>query len=59
MSHERNTIAKWPFHFKMVLITSVVEADNVLKISFPENSGCETFFIPLTPTEETLKAWNM
>lgn len=26
-------------------------------ISFPENSGCETFAIPLRPSEGTLQQW--
>lgn len=26
-------------------------------ISFPEESGCETFSIPLVPSEERLSTW--
>ncbi|KAF8832747.1 hypothetical protein HHX47_DHR1001458 [Lentinula edodes] len=43
---------------KMVLITPRIETDDrsphggVLKISFPENSGCESFAVPLYPVEE-------
>ena len=28
-----------------------------MKVSFPEDSGCETFTIPLVPSEERLNAW--
>lgn len=42
----------------MVLITPRIETDDssphggVLKISFPEDSGCESFAVPLYPVEE-------
>ncbi|KAI0652725.1 MOSC N-terminal beta barrel domain-containing protein [Trametes meyenii] len=48
---------------KMVLITPRVEADATsphggkLVISFPEDSDCETFSVPLYPTEELLADW--
>ncbi|KAJ3985723.1 hypothetical protein F5890DRAFT_1408843 [Lentinula detonsa] len=43
---------------KMVMITPRIETDEesphggVLSISFPENSGCESFSVPLYPIEE-------
>ncbi|KAH9854380.1 hypothetical protein C2E23DRAFT_818523 [Lenzites betulinus] len=48
---------------KMVLITPRVEVDPAspyggrLVISFPEDSGCETFSIPLYPTPDMLEDW--
>ncbi|KAI0352239.1 hypothetical protein OH77DRAFT_1486006 [Trametes cingulata] len=48
---------------KMVLITPRVEIDTTspyggrLVISFPEDSGCETFAIPLNPTADMLADW--
>ncbi|KIY73375.1 hypothetical protein CYLTODRAFT_417060 [Cylindrobasidium torrendii FP15055 ss-10] len=48
---------------KMVLITPEVVVDEalpyggVLRISFPEDSGCETFEVPLRPTTEQLDRW--
>ncbi|KAI0673983.1 MOSC N-terminal beta barrel domain-containing protein [Trametes maxima] len=48
---------------KMVLITPRVEADATsphggkLVISFPEDSDCETFSVPLYPTEGLLADW--
>ncbi|KAF5374882.1 hypothetical protein D9758_000495 [Tetrapyrgos nigripes] len=50
---------------KMVLITPKVEVDEdspyggVLRISFPQDSGCDEFVIPLRPTEDILKAWSL
>lgn len=50
---------------KMVLITPRIELDSesphtgVLDISFPEESECESFKIPLKPTEEVLRTWKM
>ncbi|KAK7047365.1 hypothetical protein VNI00_006596 [Paramarasmius palmivorus] len=47
----------------MVLITPKVILDEIspyggeLSISFPENSGCETFSIPLHPTGDVLEMW--
>jgi hypothetical protein len=34
-------------------------ARNRLEISFPPDSGCETLSVPLRPSEETLKKWDM
>ncbi|KAI5119725.1 hypothetical protein M0805_001438 [Coniferiporia weirii] len=48
---------------KMVLIHPQILADGSdaeggrVVISFPEGSGCESFSIPLKPSEETLKGW--
>ncbi|KAI0640288.1 MOSC N-terminal beta barrel domain-containing protein [Trametes polyzona] len=48
---------------KMVLITPRVEVDSAsahggrLVISFPEDSGCETFSVPLYPASELLTDW--
>ncbi|KAI0370101.1 hypothetical protein BV20DRAFT_944722 [Pilatotrama ljubarskyi] len=50
---------------KMVLITPRVELDATspfggrLVISFPADSGCETFAIPLNPTRDVLADWPM
>jgi hypothetical protein len=44
---------------KMVLITPSVESDGMLKVTFPEASGCEEFSVPLKPTEDILKAWSI
>ncbi|KAJ3809336.1 hypothetical protein F5876DRAFT_44078 [Lentinula aff. lateritia] len=49
---------------KMVLITPRIETDDrsphggVLKISFPEDSGCESFAVPLYPVEEKWERLN-
>jgi len=48
---------------KMVLINpriipeSASQKDGQLEVSFPEDSGCEPFCIPLHPTEEILLTW--
>ncbi|KAJ8586496.1 hypothetical protein M405DRAFT_771597 [Rhizopogon salebrosus TDB-379] len=48
---------------KMVLINpriipeSASQKEGQLEVSFPEESGCETFSIPLHPTEENLLSW--
>jgi hypothetical protein len=48
---------------QMVLINpriipeSASQKDGQLEVSFPEESGCETFSIPLHPTEESLLSW--
>ncbi|CAA7268053.1 unnamed protein product [Cyclocybe aegerita] len=44
---------------KMVLITPSIETDGTLKIAFPKESGCEELSIPLRPTEDTLKTWDI
>lgn len=47
----------------MVLITPRIEADptspygGYLTVSFPEDSHCETFSIPLNPTPDILDNW--
>ena len=47
----------------MVLITpriipeSSSQDGGQLEVSFPEESGCEPFSVPLYPTEETLLSW--
>lgn len=49
----------------MVLITPRIRADasalheGTLEISFPEDSGCETFAVPLHPDEDLLEKWQM
>jgi len=30
-----------------------------MEVSFPEDSGCETFRVPLQPTAEILKNWEL
>lgn len=48
---------------QMVLVTSQIHIDEdspdggVLKISFPDDSGCESFGVPLRPSEATLMTW--
>lgn len=48
---------------KMVLINPCIIPDpssqegGQLEVSFPKQSGCEPFFVPLNPTEETLQDW--
>ncbi|KAJ7150381.1 MOSC N-terminal beta barrel domain-containing protein [Mycena filopes] len=48
---------------KMVLITPEMVVDSasphsgVLTVSFPENSGCEPFSLPLAPTQAMLDSW--
>ncbi|PIL31071.1 hypothetical protein GSI_05767 [Ganoderma sinense ZZ0214-1] len=48
---------------KMVLITPRIEPDSAspyggrLVVSFPEDSGCETFSVPLNPTPDILATW--
>lgn len=47
----------------MVLITPRIEPDPAspyggrLVVSFPEDSGCETFAVPLNPTPDILENW--
>lgn len=49
----------------MVLIAPrIIEDDSDpsggrLEVSFPPESGCETFSVPLTPTEEILQKWSV
>jgi hypothetical protein len=49
----------------MVLIVPRIDVDpsspygGRLEISFPEDSGCETFFVPLRPDHELLQTWEM
>ncbi|KAF7303112.1 cysteinease [Mycena kentingensis (nom. inval.)] len=45
---------------KMVLITSeIIEDDNggVLSVSFPPDSGCDTFAVALNPSNDLLSTW--
>jgi len=48
---------------KMVLITPQIDADpdspqsGVLSVSFPDESECESFALPLSPTQTTLDSW--
>lgn len=50
---------------QLVLISPRVEADETspeggsLVVTFPEDSGCESFTIPLRPSEKTLSTWSM
>jgi len=49
----------------LVLITPRIEFDETspepgqLLVTFPPDSGCETFSVPLQPAEETLKSWEL
>ncbi len=51
--------------YQMVLITPRIEPDSAsphggrLVISFPEDSGCEAFSVPLNPTPDILANWPM
>ncbi|KAJ6463749.1 hypothetical protein DFH09DRAFT_1226904 [Mycena vulgaris] len=48
---------------KMVLITPQIEADpaspdlGALSVSFPDESGCEPFSLPLCPSQTVLASW--
>ncbi|KAJ6520190.1 MOSC N-terminal beta barrel domain-containing protein [Mycena sanguinolenta] len=46
---------------KMVLITPKIEGANtasaVLTVSFPDESGCKPFSVPLSPDQATLDSW--
>lgn len=48
----------------MVLITPTIETDEnspfegFLRVSFPKDSRCESFSVPLRPTSEMLNKWN-
>jgi len=44
---------------KMVLITPTVNSDGTLRLSFPEDSGCASFSVPLRPSEDVLKTWTL
>jgi len=45
---------------KTVLIHPVIHKDQgVLEVSFPADSGTESFKVPLTPDEETLQSWEV
>jgi len=50
---------------KMILITPQIERDDsspyggVLTLTFPSDSGCEPFSIPLAPTDEMLGKWTI
>lgn len=47
----------------MVLITPRIVPDpssphgGALEVSFPEESGCETFVVPLNPTPDIFSTW--
>ncbi|KAF8641062.1 hypothetical protein AX17_000706 [Amanita inopinata Kibby_2008] len=49
----------------MVLITPRIDRDDsspyggLLNVSFPADSGCESFSVPLRPTEDVLHRWTM
>ncbi|KAF9055998.1 MOSC domain-containing protein [Panaeolus papilionaceus] len=43
----------------MVLIETSFEGGNDLRISFPDDSGCESFVVPRNPTAEDLKSWTI
>ncbi|KII93282.1 hypothetical protein PLICRDRAFT_35477 [Plicaturopsis crispa FD-325 SS-3] len=59
-SHEIITARKTP---KMVLISPRILADDnsasggILEVNFPDDSGCETFSVPLHPSEDVLSTW--
>ncbi|KAF8879232.1 MOSC N-terminal beta barrel domain-containing protein [Mucidula mucida] len=43
---------------KMVLITPRIDAEKgVLNVSFPDDSGCESFEVPLRPSEAMMMTW--
>ncbi|KAF9532098.1 MOSC N-terminal beta barrel domain-containing protein [Crepidotus variabilis] len=42
---------------KMVLILPTVKSDGTLRVSFPNDSGCEPFSVPLNPDEEVMRTW--
>ncbi|KAF8167503.1 MOSC N-terminal beta barrel domain-containing protein [Crassisporium funariophilum] len=44
---------------KMILITPRIGTDGTLNVTFPEDSGCEPFSVPLHPTEGVLKSWTI
>jgi hypothetical protein len=50
---------------KLVLITPQIQVDETspergrLLVTFPQASGCATFSIPLQPSEDTLKSWEL
>ncbi|KXN90106.1 MOSC domain-containing protein 1, mitochondrial [Leucoagaricus sp. SymC.cos] len=50
---------------KLVLITPRIHVDETspdggsLVVNFPEDSGCETFSVPLRPSQEALSTWTM
>ncbi|KAF5356153.1 hypothetical protein D9756_003693 [Leucocoprinus leucothites] len=50
---------------KMVLISPRIQADEsspdggLLAVELPEDSGCESFSVPLRPSEETLSTWTL
>lgn len=50
-------------HVQMVLIVPRIKADGaspyggVLTVSFPVDSGCEAFSVPLSPTKDVLDGW--
>jgi len=65
MSAETNKLITAREVPKMILIVPRIEVDpssphgGRLQISFPEESGCETFFVPLNPDWELLKNWEV
>ncbi|OCH90529.1 hypothetical protein OBBRIDRAFT_592682 [Obba rivulosa] len=50
---------------KMVLVTPRIELDpsspysGELVVTFPEDSGCEAFAVPLNPTSDVLSTWDI
>ncbi|PPQ74417.1 hypothetical protein CVT24_001046 [Panaeolus cyanescens] len=44
---------------QMVRIETSFVGEGDLKISFPDDSGCESFVVPRTPSEEVLKSWTI
>jgi len=65
ISAETNRIITARESPKMILIAPRIELDpslpysGRLKVSFPEDSGCESFSVPLNPDEELLKTWEI
>lgn len=42
----------------MVLITPYIEGD-LLRVTFPADSGCTPFVVPLQPSQEVLSTWTV
>lgn len=43
---------------RMVLITPYIEGD-LLRVTFPADSGCTPFVVPLQPSQEVLSTWTV
>src|ERR1700709_2489680 len=63
--NKRRLLTSFSTHLQMVLIVPRIETDEsspfggILRVTFPEDSGCEEFSTPLIPNDECFANWTM